>query len=442
MQNLSLLKTPSTAPIANSAGCNKPNAGSTEPGEETVSFHETLSRQLDAESANNPSKTPDTESAQTIKSRTSGDAPSNEEVSGQSESGNPSSDTTEALNPFASNSKGIGKKMHALDLQKTTKPDDEKSKDGSPDQPSLPPALAVMPVAWQPPVQLAIPSGKATNGNSPTDSATLTTALSAKISDQKTIGENLDSSGKTEKADTITNAIDSLTRKDSNSPADVLASRSLAHTTIDKLKDVAVDKVAQLAAKQTEQRQEFGLALSSSLAKSLATTEQTATATITQQTALANVPLSTNTLSPGTINAYPGREGWNAAISQKIVWMVGTAEQSATLTLNPPDLGPLQIVIHVHNNQADTTFLSDRQEVRQALEDGMSNLRDMMKEAGINLGDTNINQRNHPEQGSQQSEKSQNTMSPLASASLPESATWNVPLANVRTSKGLVDTFA
>jgi flagellar hook-length control protein FliK len=122
--------------------------------------------------------------------------------------------------------------------------------------------------------------------------------------------------------------------------------------------------------------------------------------------------------------------------------MVGSAEQSATLTLNPPDLGPLQIVIHVHNNRADTTFLSDRQEVRQALADGMSNLRDMMKEAGISLGDTNINQRNHPEQGFQQAGKSQNTMNPPTNAPIPESAAWNVPLANARASKGLVDTFA
>ena len=65
------------------------------------------------------------------------------------------------------------------------------------------------------------------------------------------------------------------------------------------------------------------------------------------------------------IQAYPGKTGWNEAISQKIVWMVGASEQSATLTLNPKDLGPLQVVIQVNNEKADATFISENPEVRK-----------------------------------------------------------------------------
>ncbi|MGB2831923.1 MAG: flagellar hook-length control protein FliK, partial [Methylotenera sp.] len=65
-----------------------------------------------------------------------------------------------------------------------------------------------------------------------------------------------------------------------------------------------------------------------------------------------------------TIEAYPGKTGWDQAISQRVVWMVSAGEQSATLTLNPPDLGPLQVVVSVHNGQADTRFTSDNAEVR------------------------------------------------------------------------------
>jgi flagellar hook-length control protein FliK len=32
--------------------------------------------------------------------------------------------------------------------------------------------------------------------------------------------------------------------------------------------------------------------------------------------------------------------------------MVGSEEQTASLTLNPPDLGPLQVVLSVSNDQA------------------------------------------------------------------------------------------
>lgn len=90
------------------------------------------------------------------------------------------------------------------------------------------------------------------------------------------------------------------------------------------------------------------------------------------------------------IDSYPGRSGWNQAISQQVLWMVGAQEQTATLTLNPPDLGPLQIVIQVSNEQASASFSSEHQEVRQALQDGMEHLRERMKEAGVTLGETSV----------------------------------------------------
>jgi len=146
--------------------------------------------------------------------------------------------------------------------------------------------------------------------------------------------------------------------------------------------------------------------------------------------------------STNVINAYPGKSGWDQAISQKVVWMVGVGEQSATLTLNPPDLGPLQVVIHVHNDQADTTFLSDNAEVRRALEDGMSNLRDKMSEAGIQLGQANVGTGAQSQQQFQQATQSQpgsqlNNNTPALQEGKAGSTNTLVRVAN-----GLVDTFA
>ena len=149
--------------------------------------------------------------------------------------------------------------------------------------------------------------------------------------------------------------------------------------------------------------------------------------------------LAAPVINQNVIMASPGKDGWDKAISQKIVWMVGAAEQTASLTLNPPDLGPLQVVIHVHNDQTDATFSSDNKEVRQALEDGMSNLRDMMKEAGITLGQTNIGQR----ENRQQEFAFNSTVNHYATRG---NTTEQQPTANtntiVRSGLGLVDTFA
>lgn len=94
--------------------------------------------------------------------------------------------------------------------------------------------------------------------------------------------------------------------------------------------------------------------------------------------------------SSNQIYSYPGKPGWNQAISQKVMYMVGAGDQTARLNLNPPELGPLQVVIQVNNEKADATFISDNSEVRQALEDGMEHLREKMEDAGLSLGQANV----------------------------------------------------
>jgi len=145
--------------------------------------------------------------------------------------------------------------------------------------------------------------------------------------------------------------------------------------------------------------------------------------------------------STNYINAYPGKTGWDQAISQKVVWMVGAGEQSATLTLNPPDLGPLQVVINVNNDKADTTFISNNAEVRQALQDGMANLREKMGESGIQLGQANVSSGGQSQQDFQQAKQNRpdlqlNNNVPALSIEKPTNVSTLVRVAN-----GLVDTF-
>lgn len=141
-----------------------------------------------------------------------------------------------------------------------------------------------------------------------------------------------------------------------------------------------------------------------------------------------------------TINAYPGKTGWNEAIGQKVVWMVGAAEQSATLTLNPKDLGPLQVIINVNNEKADATFISDNPEVRKALEDGMSNLRQSMGQAGVELGQANVNS-GKQHQDFQQASKEYFARQADNRGAQTGADVGNNTLPRTRVSNGLVDTF-
>jgi flagellar hook-length control protein FliK len=89
------------------------------------------------------------------------------------------------------------------------------------------------------------------------------------------------------------------------------------------------------------------------------------------------------------IPARVGTPGWDNQVSQRIVYMIGK-EQAATLTLNPPDLGPVQVVLNVSNDQATVAFSSSELEVRQALENAIPRLREMMEESGIALGNATV----------------------------------------------------
>jgi flagellar hook-length control protein FliK len=90
------------------------------------------------------------------------------------------------------------------------------------------------------------------------------------------------------------------------------------------------------------------------------------------------------------LTARVGTDAWNDQVGQKVVYMVGGEDQTASLTLNPPDLGPLQVVLSVSNGQADVTFSSNQLEVRQALENALPRLQEMMSESGIALGNATV----------------------------------------------------
>lgn len=112
-------------------------------------------------------------------------------------------------------------------------------------------------------------------------------------------------------------------------------------------------------------------------------------------TALATLQAAAQTVHAPTahvdrLTPAVGTPAWDQALGQKIVWMAHGGEQSASLTMNPPDLGPMQVVLSVSNNQATVDFMAAQPEVRQALEAALPRLREMMGESGIQLGQANV----------------------------------------------------
>lgn len=136
-----------------------------------------------------------------------------------------------------------------------------------------------------------------------------------------------------------------------------------------------------------------------------------------------------------------GTTAWGHALGEKIVWMAAGAQQTASLTLNPPNMGPLQIVLNVSNEQATASFFSAQPEVRQALEAAFPRLREMMNEAGIQLGQATVSadtpQQNTPDQ------RSQRDAPPFPNPDETSAGAMSLSQVPIRQSgRGLVDTFA
>lgn len=140
---------------------------------------------------------------------------------------------------------------------------------------------------------------------------------------------------------------------------------------------------------------------------------------------------------------HVGAAGWDGALAQKVLWLIGERMQTAELRLNPPHLGPLEVQLTIAPDRsgiADAQFASPHAVVREAIEAAMPRLREALAESGITLGNTVVadgsfrqQQDSRPEDGATASRRGEDT----TGNALPGEAS---PAPRVR--RGLIDTFA
>lgn len=135
-----------------------------------------------------------------------------------------------------------------------------------------------------------------------------------------------------------------------------------------------------------------------------------------------------------------GNERWQTAMNQHVMNMVSSGDDLASLTLSPPDLGPIQVVLKVDNQSVNTSFITDNPLVRQALEDGMQDLRDRMQSQGLQLGQTFVGDGQQAQQHFEQQTTRQGNASSVGATAESEAV---APQTAVKTTvaRGLVDTF-
>ncbi len=140
-----------------------------------------------------------------------------------------------------------------------------------------------------------------------------------------------------------------------------------------------------------------------------------------------------------TISAPLGSSAWTGEFSQKISWLSHQQSQVAELHLNPPDLGPMHVVISVTDNQATAQFSSPHSEVRHAIENALPKLRENLADNGIMLGNATVSDQTPRDSGARHFTQPNNRTGLINTV---EPAAINVPIVPARRHTGMLDTFA
>lgn len=96
---------------------------------------------------------------------------------------------------------------------------------------------------------------------------------------------------------------------------------------------------------------------------------------------------------------------WGNELGNRVTWMVQHDVHSASVKINPPNLGPIEMKISMVNDQVNVSFVSHHAPVREALDASIPRLREILGNNGLQLGDANVNHRStsgqdHPGQQS------------------------------------------
>lgn len=134
-----------------------------------------------------------------------------------------------------------------------------------------------------------------------------------------------------------------------------------------------------------------------------------------------------------------GQRGWAEDVGNRVMWMVGRAESKAELVLTPPNMGKVEVSINLNGDQTTAQFVAATQAARDALEQAMPRLREILAQSGISLGQTSVNTSAEQQAGGEERGRNGHRGSGASGIEAGEAGTTTTW---ARQSDGLVDTFA
>lgn len=111
---------------------------------------------------------------------------------------------------------------------------------------------------------------------------------------------------------------------------------------------------------------------------------------------------SANAVAPAalidTLPVPPRHAQFDSELGHRLVWMTKNNVSFAEIRMNPPHLGPIEIRVTVSQDQASVWMNAHHSVTRDALEQTIPRLREMLQDAGLTLSDTNISSNSNSSQ--------------------------------------------
>lgn len=159
--------------------------------------------------------------------------------------------------------------------------------------------------------------------------------------------------------------------------------------------------------------------------------------------ALPPLPSATPVREAAPMLAAPGptpdvrAQDFSERFGAQLQWMAGQQIGSARIRVSPQELGPVEVVLRLDGERISADFISSHPETRQALEQGLPRLRDLLGEHGFQLAHADVgHQSSSPDDGEPAPGGGTGT-----GAGGPAGPGDQEP-APMRTLRGLVDAFA
>jgi len=105
-------------------------------------------------------------------------------------------------------------------------------------------------------------------------------------------------------------------------------------------------------------------------------------------------------LQQETISIF--RKDFADAVKDKVMITINQKLQQFDITLDPPEFGNMQVRVNLQGEQASVNFVVQNQQAKEALEQNMHKLKEMLSEQGVDVGGANVEQQNQEQSREEQ----------------------------------------